>query len=164
VFVWCLPESGRRRQAAEGRYRPVSARRPRGAAGGPTAVIPPARIDGTKQSFHVNGANLLWAKNYQDRREHTKAMTVSNGRELFTQRLHLRCPVEADASAIIAIAGDWDVARRLGRVPHPYTQADFRFFIERVVPSEPTWAIVVRRTGAFGSGSGGTAQSAAGGH
>jgi RimJ/RimL family protein N-acetyltransferase len=74
------------------------------------------------------------------------AVTMSNGRELFTQRLHLRCPVEADASAIIAIAGDWDVARRLGRVPHPYTQADFRFFIERVVPSEPTWAIVGRRS------------------
>jgi ribosomal-protein-alanine N-acetyltransferase len=73
-------------------------------------------------------------------------VTVPNGGELFTRRLHLRCPVAADASAIIAIAGDWDVARRLGRVPHPYTQEDFRFFIESVVPSEPTWAIVARRS------------------
>ena len=69
-----------------------------------------------------------------------------NRGELFTRRLHLRCPVEGDASAIIAIAGDWDVARRLGRMPHPYTQEDFRFFMERVVPSEPTWAIVARQT------------------
>ena len=58
----------------------------------------------------------------------------------------MRCPVEADASAIIAIAGDWDVARRLGRMPHPYSHEDFRFFMERVVPSEPTWAIVLRQT------------------
>jgi RimJ/RimL family protein N-acetyltransferase len=63
--------------------------------------------------------------------------------ELFTRRLHLRCPVEADASAIIAIAGDWEVARKLGRMPHPYSPEDFRFFMERVVPSEPTWAIVL---------------------
>jgi RimJ/RimL family protein N-acetyltransferase len=69
-----------------------------------------------------------------------------NGGELLTERLHLRRPIEADASAIIAVAGDWEVARRLGRVPHPYTLEDFRVFIERVVPSEPTWAIVVRRS------------------
>ncbi len=73
-------------------------------------------------------------------------MKVYDPGELFTRRLHLRCPVEADASAIIAIAGDWDVARRLGRMPHPYSHEDFRFFMERVVPSEPTWAIVLRQT------------------
>jgi RimJ/RimL family protein N-acetyltransferase len=67
-------------------------------------------------------------------------------RELFTERLQLRRPVEVDASAIIAIAGDWEVARRLRRVPHPYTRADFRFLIECVVPSEPTWALVLRRS------------------
>ena len=72
-------------------------------------------------------------------------MTVPNG-EILTRRLHLRRPVEADASAIVAIAGDWEVARRLGRVPHPYTQEDFRVFMEHVVPSEQTWAIVVRRS------------------
>jgi RimJ/RimL family protein N-acetyltransferase len=71
---------------------------------------------------------------------------MANSEELFTRRLHLRSPVEADASAIIAIAGDWDVARRLGRVPHPYTQKDFCFFMEHVVPSEPTWAIVMRQS------------------
>jgi ribosomal-protein-alanine N-acetyltransferase len=29
-------------------------------------------------------------------------------------------------------------------VPHPYTQEDFRFFFEHVVPREPTWAMVAR--------------------
>jgi RimJ/RimL family protein N-acetyltransferase len=45
---------------------------------------------------------------------------------LDTARLHLRRPVEQDADAIIAIVGDWEVARRLARVPHPYTHADVR--------------------------------------
>jgi RimJ/RimL family protein N-acetyltransferase len=65
---------------------------------------------------------------------------------LDTARLHLRQPVEQDAEAIIAIAGDWEVARRLARVPHPYTDADLRFFFAHVVPNEPTWAILWRET------------------
>jgi len=75
------------------------------------------------------------------------AEPIANCPELFTSRLHLRRPVDADAAAIIAIAGDWDVARRLARVPHPYTQDDFRFFMERVVPNEPTWVIVLKNSG-----------------
>lgn len=66
---------------------------------------------------------------------------------LDTARLHLRRPVEQDADAIIAIAGDWEVARRLARIPHPYTDADLRFFFDHVVPNEPTWAILWRQTG-----------------
>ncbi len=64
-----------------------------------------------------------------------------------TARLHLRQPVERDAGAIISIAADWEVARRLARMPHPYTDADVRFFFENVVPNEATWAIVWRETG-----------------
>jgi RimJ/RimL family protein N-acetyltransferase len=66
---------------------------------------------------------------------------------LDTARLHLRRPVEPDADAIICIAGDWEVARRLARMPHPYTPADVRFFFDQVVPNEPTWAILWRPTG-----------------
>jgi RimJ/RimL family protein N-acetyltransferase len=69
---------------------------------------------------------------------------------LDTARLHLRPPVEQDAAAIIAIAGDWEVARRLGRVSHPYTDADVRFFLDYVVPSEPTWASSCRNRVEFG--------------
>lgn len=46
----------------------------------------------------------------------------------------------------MAIAGDWEVARRLARVPHPYTQEHFRFFMDHVIPDEPTWAIVSRQS------------------
>jgi RimJ/RimL family protein N-acetyltransferase len=76
-----------------------------------------------------------------------KTVLLRSGEDLVSRRLRLRCPVEDDASAVIAIAGDWQVARRLGRMPHPYTADDFRFFIERIVPTEHTWAIIVRQTG-----------------
>jgi len=66
---------------------------------------------------------------------------------LDTTRLHLRQPVEQAAEAIIAIAGDWEIARRLARMPHPYGPADIRFFFDHVVPQEATWAILWRETG-----------------
>jgi RimJ/RimL family protein N-acetyltransferase len=71
---------------------------------------------------------------------------MSSNEELLTPRLRLRCPVDADAAAIISIAGDWEVARRLARMPHPYTQADFRFFMENVVPNELVWAMLLRQS------------------
>ncbi len=71
-------------------------------------------------------------------------MTVGDGEELLTKRLYLRPPVWADAAAIIAICGEWEVARQLSRVPHPYGYPDFHFFLEQVVVREPTWAIVLR--------------------
>jgi len=61
-----------------------------------------------------------------------------------TERLHLRPPGEQDADAIIGIVSDWEVARRLGRIPLPYTGADLCYFLDQVVPNEPTWAIVWR--------------------
>lgn len=66
---------------------------------------------------------------------------------LDTARLRLRQPVEQDAGAIISIASDWEVARRLSRVPHPYTDVDVRVFFDHVVPNEPTWAILWRQSG-----------------
>ncbi len=65
---------------------------------------------------------------------------------LSTTRLYLRQPTEQDAEAISAIAGDWEVARRLGRMPHPYADTDYRFFLDHVVPNEPTWVILWRQT------------------
>ena len=73
-------------------------------------------------------------------------MDFGDGEELLTARLYLRPLVGSDAEAVIAICGDWEVARRLSRVPHPYGYADFRFFLEQVVVMEPTWAIVLKET------------------
>lgn len=63
--------------------------------------------------------------------------------DIVTDRLRLRRPGERDLPAIARICGDWDVARRLARVPHPYGIADARFFLDQVVPAEWVWAITL---------------------
>lgn len=63
---------------------------------------------------------------------------------LTTERLVLRHPRDDDIPAIIAIAGDLDVARRLARIPHPYGEADARFFLDEVVPRELVWVLTAR--------------------
>lgn len=70
--------------------------------------------------------------------------SLSNRPNLATERLSLRRPAERDEEAIVSIVGDWEVARRLARVPHPYGRGDARFFLERVVPTEWVWAITLR--------------------
>jgi RimJ/RimL family protein N-acetyltransferase len=73
---------------------------------------------------------------------------------LTTCNLVLRRPDENDMEAIIDAVGNWEVARRLARVPHPYGEADARFFLEQIVPNEWTWAITLagsdRLVGAVG--------------
>jgi len=64
--------------------------------------------------------------------------------DLWTERLLLRRPDDRDIDAIVSVVGDWDVARRLARVPHPYDAADARFFLEHVVPAEWVWAITLQ--------------------
>ena len=64
--------------------------------------------------------------------------------KMLTERLLLRRPSDGDVGPIASIVGDWEVARRLARVPHPYGAADAAFFLERVVPAEWVWAITLR--------------------
>jgi RimJ/RimL family protein N-acetyltransferase len=68
---------------------------------------------------------------------------------LTTVRLVLRRPAEEDLPSIVKHANDWEVARRLGRMPHPHTMDDARFFLEKVVPNELTWAITSRADDIF---------------
>jgi RimJ/RimL family protein N-acetyltransferase len=68
---------------------------------------------------------------------------------LTTVRLVLRRPAEGDLPSIVKHANDWEVARLLGRVPHPYSMDDARFFLEKVVPNELTWAITSRVDNTF---------------
>jgi RimJ/RimL family protein N-acetyltransferase len=61
---------------------------------------------------------------------------------LTTARLRLRPPVAADAAAIVAGVRDWDVAKWLAVVPHPYTAEDARAFLEVIVPAaRAVWVI-----------------------
>ncbi len=62
--------------------------------------------------------------------------------ELKTARLTLRPVMPSDAPAIVEGVGDWDVAKWLAVVPHPYTAEDAREFIEVIAPAaEGLWAI-----------------------
>lgn len=72
-----------------------------------------------------------------------RQMSLTKRPDLFTDRLVLRRPELGDVEAIVSIAGDWDVARRLARVPHPYGPDDARFFLHEVVPNEWVWAITL---------------------
>ncbi|HEY1632712.1 MAG TPA: GNAT family N-acetyltransferase [Rhizomicrobium sp.] len=49
--------------------------------------------------------------------------------ELESERLLLRHHRADDADAIVALANDWDVAKSLGRLPHPYGCKDAEFFL-----------------------------------
>ena len=54
-----------------------------------------------------------------------------------TDRLVLRAPQAGDAAAIAAFAGDFDVARMLSPVPHPYTREDADAFVARCADPPP---------------------------
>ena len=68
---------------------------------------------------------------------------VSYRPALKTRRLFLRRPDLSDRDSIVSIVGDWNVARNLSRVPHPYGPTDAGFFLEEIVPNEWAWAITI---------------------
>lgn len=61
-----------------------------------------------------------------------------------TERLDLCEPRRQDVPEIVRLANDFDVARHLARLPHPYGPDDALFFLDNVVTSEPTWRIARR--------------------
>ncbi len=52
-----------------------------------------------------------------------------SGAPLGTSRLRLRPPAAGDVPALVALAGEWEVARFTAFIPHPYTESDAREFI-----------------------------------
>ncbi len=60
---------------------------------------------------------------------------------LRTERLVLDAPTENDLAAIVDGVGDIEVARWLGRVPHPYGLEDAAVFLREVVPHAAVYAI-----------------------
>jgi ribosomal-protein-alanine N-acetyltransferase len=85
---------------------------------------------------HLRAMSRLWDRGMRNNGEPTKDRPV-----LQTERLLLRRPDAGDIDAVVAIVGDWEVARRLVRVPHPYGEKDAHFFLDSVVPNEWVWAI-----------------------
>jgi RimJ/RimL family protein N-acetyltransferase len=68
---------------------------------------------------------------------------------LTTERLVLSRPSHADIPEIIALANDFDIARRLTRMPYPYTEADAHQFLDDIVPNEAAWKVTLRDSGAM---------------
>lgn len=50
--------------------------------------------------------------------------------------MKLRPPEVADAPALAALANDWDVARQLRTMPHPYTLADAEDYVRLAVTAD----------------------------
>jgi [ribosomal protein S5]-alanine N-acetyltransferase len=79
--------------------------------------------------------------------------------ELETERLLLRHPRAEDAQRIVPLAGEWDVAKNLGRLPHPYALADAEFFLAKAIEGRAAgtdfnFAITRKADGAFMGGCG----------
>ncbi|MCR5878410.1 GNAT family N-acetyltransferase [Phenylobacterium sp. J367] len=49
-----------------------------------------------------------------------------------TERLVLRGPVRSDADALVALAGDFNVAGMTANLPHPYAASDAEAFLDRM--------------------------------
>lgn len=74
---------------------------------------------------------------------------------LETERLVLRSPTASDAAAIVAGVGDFEVARNLARVPHPYTQNDAEAFLARAgVTTDLVLGITLKSGAAYIGGCG----------
>ncbi len=59
-----------------------------------------------------------------------------------TQRLLLRALDQRDARRIAQLAGDWDVARMTGRIPHPYSDELAQLWISDLAEGECVRGIV----------------------
>jgi [ribosomal protein S5]-alanine N-acetyltransferase len=72
---------------------------------------------------------------------------------LESERLLLRPPVAGDIARIVALIGDYDVAKNLSTVPHPYSEEDAKNFLAKQVESRArgqshVFAIVPKSEGA----------------
>jgi RimJ/RimL family protein N-acetyltransferase len=72
--------------------------------------------------------------------------------EIETARLRLRSFSPEDLADLVTLANNWQVARWLSTMPHPYTEADGREWIARVQQDHATgrprrFAIALKETG-----------------
>jgi RimJ/RimL family protein N-acetyltransferase len=76
-----------------------------------------------------------------------------------TGRLRLRAYREDDLARLVELAGDWQVARWLATMPHPYAEADGRAWIARVEQDHATgrprtFAVALKETDRLIGGAG----------
>jgi RimJ/RimL family protein N-acetyltransferase len=63
---------------------------------------------------------------------------MTNKTMIETARLRIRCHRDDDLHDLVALAGNWGVAQWIGLMPHPYTEAAGRDWIERVIADHAT--------------------------
>jgi RimJ/RimL family protein N-acetyltransferase len=68
-----------------------------------------------------------------------------------TERLRIRAHRDDDLADLVALAGNWEVARWVGTIPHPYSEADGREWIARVQENHATgrprrFAVALKKT------------------
>ena len=63
--------------------------------------------------------------------------------------MKLRALTADDVGEIAVLANDWDIARRMTRLPYPYAIEDARFYIQEIVPHELAWGIASGAGGAL---------------
>lgn len=66
-----------------------------------------------------------------------------------TDRLVLTTPTMAHAPDIARLANNRRVHEMMARLPYPYTDADARFFVEQIVPTEAEHCLAVTADGTF---------------
>jgi ribosomal-protein-alanine N-acetyltransferase len=74
--------------------------------------------------------------------------------KLETERLLLRPPLASDIPAFVPLIGDFEVAKNLSRVPHPYQESDAQEFLDRMVQARASgtdfnFAITRKSDGAY---------------
>ncbi len=79
--------------------------------------------------------------------------------QLETPRLHLRAFVPADVPPLVALAGNYEVARNTLNIPHPYREEDARHWVQATQENYAqqtgyAFAIELRATGEFIGGIG----------
>src|SRR3954453_672003 len=84
---------------------------------------------------------------------HLESATIM---KLRTERLHLRKYGETDISAMVALLGAPEVAATTLRIPHPYTEADARDYLNRqATNASSNWfGVFVMETGELCGGVG----------
>jgi RimJ/RimL family protein N-acetyltransferase len=55
-----------------------------------------------------------------------------------TARLRIRCHRDGDLPNLVALVGNWEVARWVSLMPYPYAEQDGRYWIETVKADHAT--------------------------
>jgi RimJ/RimL family protein N-acetyltransferase len=68
-----------------------------------------------------------------------------------TERLRMRAHCDDDLADLVALAGNWEIARWTGTIPHPYSETDGREWIARIRQDHATgyprsFAIALKET------------------